>query len=83
MADKKIKCSECGECKGIRKMGNTRTGFRCEHPDQRYIYDYFREHGMLKMPGFLGYSKPFSDEVPVKTSPAWCPRKKENTAETK
>jgi hypothetical protein len=31
---------------------------------------------MSKDPGFLDYGKPWSDEVPIKTSPAWCPKKK-------
>ena len=71
-----VKCSECGYCSGLRPYGNTRTGFTCSHPDQGYIQDYFREKRMLKMPGFLGYGARYSDAVPVKTAPAWCPKKK-------
>ena len=29
-----IKCSECEYCEGIRKYGNTRRRFACEHPDR-------------------------------------------------
>ena len=76
MADK-IRCADCGHCKGFRKMSNTRSSFSCEHPDQRYILDYFKDHKIHKMPGFLGYGKLFSSEVPIKTSPAWCPKKKQ------
>ena len=28
------------------------------------------------MPGFLGYGARYSDAVPIKTAPAWCPKKK-------
>lgn len=76
MADK-IRCADCEHCKGFRKMGNTRSSFSCEHPDQKYILDYFKDHRIQKMPGFIGYEKPFSGEVPIKTSPAWCPKKKQ------
>lgn len=76
MADK-IRCADCEHCKDGRPYGNTKGSFYCEHPDQRYIMDYFETHKMKKMPGFLGFGKPFSSEVPVKTSPAWCPKKKQ------
>lgn len=58
-------------------MSNTRASFSCEHPDHGYILDYFKKRRIQKMPGFLGYGKPFSGEVPIKTSPAWCPKKKQ------
>lgn len=78
MKDKKQtrRCSACQHCSGFRPLGNTRTSFTCGHPDQRYIKDYFHEKGIRKMPGFLGYGARYSDTVPVKTSPAWCPEKK-------
>lgn len=79
MADK-IRCAECEHCKRFRKVGNKRSSFLCEHPDQRYIVDYFREHRMKKSPGFLEYGEPFSKEVPIKTSPAWCPKKNRGLA---
>ena len=44
-----------------------------EEVHQKYIYDYFEEHRMKSMAGFLGFGEM---EVPLKTSPAWCPRKK-------
>ncbi|WP_300823032.1 hypothetical protein [uncultured Acetatifactor sp.] len=75
MADK-IRCKDCEYCKDFRKVGNTRASFSCEHPNQKYILNYFNEHRIQKMPGFLGYGKPYSREVPIKTSPAWCPKKK-------
>lgn len=71
-----IKCSGCQHCSGLRKVGNTRTIFTCSHPDQGYILDYFHERRMQKMPGFLGYGARYSDAVPIKTAPAWCPEKK-------
>ncbi len=78
MKDKKeiIKCSDCQHCSGLRPIGNTRTSFTCSHPDQGYINNYFREKRMQKMPGFLGFGARYSDAVPVKTAPAWCPEKK-------
>ena len=78
MKDKKeaIKCSGCQHCSGLRPVGNTRTSFSCSHPDQGYILDYFREKRIQKMPGFLGYGARYSDAVPIKTAPAWCPKKK-------
>ena len=71
-----IKCSVCRHCSGFRPLGNTRTGFTCGHPDQRYIENYFHEKGIRKMPGFLAFGARYSDTVPVRTSPAWCPEKK-------
>ena len=77
MKDKEIiKCSGCQHCSGLRQIGNTRTSFTCSHPDQGYINNYFREKRMQKMPGFLGFGARYSDAVPVKTAPAWCPEKK-------
>ena len=63
-------------CSGLRRPGNTSTSFTCSHPDQRYIQDYFREKRMNKMPGFLGYGARYSEAVPIKTAPAWCPEKR-------
>ena len=76
--NEKIKCSECEFCNSYRPYGNSRSSFRCQHPDQHYIIDYFQEHRMLKDPGFLNYGKPWSDKVPLKTSPAWCPKKRKD-----
>ena len=74
----KIKCSECEFCRSLRPRNNSRAEFSCKHPDQGYIRDYFREHKMLKAPGFLNFGKPWSDEVPIKTAPAWCPKKRKD-----
>ncbi len=71
-----IKCSECNHYSGLRRPGNTSTNFTCSHPDQRYIQNYFREKRMNKMPGFLGYGARYSEAVPIKTAPAWCPEKR-------
>ena len=59
----KIKCSECEFCRSLRPRNNSRAEFSCKHPNQGYIRDYFREHKMLKAPGFLNFGKPWSDEV--------------------
>lgn len=71
-----IKCSDCQHCSGFRPLGNTRTEFTCTHPDRDYINDYFHEKGIQKMPGFIGFGARYSDAVPIKTAPAWCPKKK-------
>ncbi|NSJ50018.1 hypothetical protein G5B36_15100 [Enterocloster aldensis] len=72
----KIRCSECEHCKEYRRLGNSRSKYSCGHRDQIYILDYFQDHKIQKMTGFLSFGKP--GEVPVKTSPAWCPRKRQN-----
>jgi len=46
------------------------------HPEQSYISAYFAQHRIKKMHGFLGFGEALSDTVPLKTAPAWCPRKK-------
>lgn len=71
-----IKCSACNHCSGFRPLGNTRTKFTCAHPDQEHINDYFHKNRINKMPGFIGYGAGYSDVVPIKTAPAWCPKKK-------
>lgn len=71
-----MRCKDCKYCKLSRSVTSTRYGFSCEHPDYSYIFDYFQKKRMHKMPGFLVFGKPYSEEVPVKTSPKWCPLKK-------
>ena len=71
-----VKCSECDYCSGFRPLGNTRTEFTCIHSDQDYIKNYFHEKRIQKMPGFIGFGARYSDAVPIKTAPAWCPEKK-------
>jgi len=73
-----IRCSECEHCHEFRPVGNSRSEFNCGHPNQKYIDNYFRKRGIMKMPGFLAYGKRWSHEVPLKTSPAWCPMKAED-----
>lgn len=75
MKKEAIKCSECRHCREFRKVGNTRSIFTCAHPDTEYVRKYYKEHHITKMEGFIGYGKRFSEEVPIKTSPAWCPKK--------
>lgn len=76
MEKKIVRCSECEYCREFRAVGNTRSSFTCGHPDGEYVRKYFREHRITKMEGFIGYGKPFSADVPIKTSPDWCPIKK-------
>jgi len=72
-----IRCSECEHYKEFTKLGNARSECYCNHPDGNYIHKYFREHHLQKMPGFLGFGKRWPHEAPLKTSPAWCPRKRQ------
>ena len=71
-----IRCSGCSHCSSYRPLGNSRTEFTCAHPDQRYIQDYFLRKNMLQLPGVIGFGAQYSEAVPVKTAPAWCPEKK-------
>lgn len=71
-----IKCSECGYCSGLRPVGNTRTEFTCTHPDRDYLKNYFHEKRINKMLAFIGFGARYSNVVPIKTAPAWCPKKK-------
>lgn len=68
-------CINCKYSQAYRKPGNSRYEYRCKHPDQKYIIDYFEEHKIQKLQGFLGFAKP--GEFPVKTAPKWCPMRKE------
>lgn len=70
-----IKCSECEYCRSHLPIGNTRREFGCLHPDQEYIIEYFKKKKIHKMSGFLGFGARNSDQAPIRTSPAWCPKK--------
>ena len=76
-----IKCTECEFCNDSRSVGNIRGAFVCKHPDSLYIKDYFREHRLQKMEGFIGFGERFKDKPMIKTSPAWCPKKKKEAVE--
>lgn len=69
----KPKCSECTYCCDYRRYGNTRGHFHCSHPDNKYIISYFESHGILSMPGFIGFGKRFEDKPSIKFCPRWCP----------
>lgn len=66
-------CDRCELCSGYRL--DKRKAFHCKHPNQKHIYDYFKEHKIQKMPGFIGFSEKFSDVPANKTTPKWCPKK--------
>ena len=72
---KSIKCSKCEYCQGFRSAGVVRTSFFCNHPDTQYIHDFFIKKRIKKMERFLGYGARYSDEVPMRYSPTWCPKK--------
>lgn len=72
----KIRCAKCEYCKDYRRSGNTRGSFFCNHPDREYISKYFKEHTIISMEGFVGFSEPFSMEPALKGTPRWCPKKK-------
>ena len=58
-----------------RKETSTRYECLCNHANQDYIDNYFKEHDIRKYQGFLCYSKPCVKEPSIKTSPKWCPLK--------
>lgn len=70
-----IECSKCEYCWGVRKLGNTRSEFFCNHPNKEHIREYYKQHKITKMEGFIGFGERWSHEVPIKSSPKWCPRK--------
>ena len=69
-------CSECEYYNGIRPWGYSRKEFFCKHPDKSYISDYYKAQKVRTREGFLKYGQPWSEEIPQKISPAWCPKKK-------
>lgn len=70
-----VKCSECEYCREFRPVGNTRSEFWCDHPNKEYIKEYYKKHRINRSEGFLEYGKPYEHQVPLKTSPRWCPKK--------
>ena len=72
-------CDNCEHCFGYRN--STRRGFSCNHPNQRYIIDYFHKHKIQKMPGFIGFGEKFATVPKNKTTPKWCPKKSEGESE--
>lgn len=48
-----IRCKVCEYCYELKKTGNTKSAFYCNHPNQRYIEDYFKKKRMVKAPGFF------------------------------
>ena len=69
----KCECDKCKCCLVVRY--STRRGFFCKHPNYKYISDYFKEHNIRKMVGFIGYSEKFLNVPKRKTTPLWCPEK--------
>ena len=67
------RCQTCPYQMGYRKPGNSRTSYRCTHPDQRYIREYFEKHRIKKMPGFLGFGH---GQLPLKRTVKWCPEER-------
>ena len=72
--------AECENCEFCVKrfthatIEKRRMAYHCRHNDQKYIEDFFRDKKILKMPGFIGFSKP-DGSFPVKNTPKWCPKK--------
>lgn len=70
-----IRCSECEHCKMNRPFGNSRGEFWCQHENQKYIIDFYKQNGIHRATGFIAFGKPWDDVPTTKTSPKWCPRK--------
>jgi len=70
------RCINCKYCMGYKTsasvLQHARTGYHCQHPNQKYIIDYFEEHKIQKQHGFIGFSKT-DRSFPVKRTPKWCP----------
>lgn len=67
-------CKECPYKKEFQRYGNATSAVSCEHPNKEHINQYFKEHGIQKMQGFLGFTNCKGD-FPIKKSPKWCPLK--------
>ena len=77
-------CENCEFCVKHYTQSSSihrRQGYYCRHNDQKYINDYFRDKRILKMPGFIGFSKT-DGSFPVKNTPKWCPKRRQNRNET-
>ena len=70
---KNCECDNCVYCKG--HWHNTRKSFMCCHYNQEYIIDYFKEHKIQKMPGFIGFGDNYATKPKNKTTPKWCPNR--------
>ena len=70
-----MKCKDCPHLVMQRKITSARYDCLCKHPNQDYIYEYFKENNIRKYQGFLCYSKPNIKEPTIKTAPKWCPLK--------
>lgn len=73
-----MNCKKCDYIKIITNYNKraTRNHCYCNHPDKEHISDYFRKHRVCKSVGFLSFTKPYTNEPTIKTSPKWCPLKK-------
>ena len=71
-------CKNCEHCSNKGGGINaTRSSFYCEHPDQKYIREFYEKHKIYRAHGFIDFSKPYEKEPAIKTSPKWCPKKKQ------
>lgn len=72
-----MRCKECKYVKALQTRGmNKRYECFCDHPDQKYIVDYFTENRIKKSIGFISFSEPYITEPKIKTYPKWCPLNK-------
>jgi len=75
-------CKDCPHKQVLRSGNNATHSVFCNHPNQQYINKYFKEHGIHKMQGFLGFINSRGD-FQIKKSPAWCPLKQKEQNERK
>lgn len=75
-----FRCEDCPYKQELRSYGNRTKNVYCNHPNRKYIEEYFREHRISKYPTFLGYVNT-KGVFPVKKSPKWCPLKIKGGAE--
>lgn len=65
------KCINCKYCRSY--LHSVRKSFICNHPNYEYIHEYYREHKIKSMPGFIGFGDKFADVPKRKLTPKWCP----------
>ena len=73
----KMRCRECRYKKSVRGIHSTRYSCYCKHPNQDYIRHYYSKNNINRTLGFICFTKPYTMEMSIKTSPKWCPLKEE------
>ncbi len=81
--EKAIRCADCPMMRVAGHARITRANFYtpprgkcfCEHPDAEQMFKEYCPKSP-RMPCFIAFTKPPSDKPAIKTTPRWCPRKR-------